>query len=76
VTISREAIQVEEREKETIIEFNSKSAERVKYKFELASEQHPSVADYPSLHEPTSQRSANAALLIVSTKGFLDAYCL
>ena len=65
---------MEEREKETIIEFNSQSADRVKYRFAIASEQHSSVI--PNPNEPTSHRSANAVALIVSTNGFLDACCL
>ena len=66
---------MEEREKETIIaEFNSQSADRVKYRFAIASELHPSVI--PNPNEPTSHRSANAVALIVSTNSFLDACCL
>ena len=52
----------------------SNSADRVKYRFAIASEQHPSVL--PNPNEPTSHRSANAVALIVSTNGFLDACCL
>ena len=65
---------MEEREKETIIEFNSQSADRVKYRFAIASELHSSVI--PNPNEPTSHRSANAVALIVSTNSFLDACCL